>query len=276
MYHYTSQRGLLGIIKTKSLWLTQVACLNDLSEVSHAFSLMKAAILKIKPNEEQPVQMFCDHLINLMDTNSVPRFNIFVISFSENGDLLSQWRGYCSDGGYSIGFDYETFEKLLTTEGPIPNAIDVELGKCIYDPDEQNKIITEILDNTVERYRELIKKSSVSVLDADRINIILNYMIPLYRLAPLMKNESFAEEQEWRLIVTLTKNSDISYREGIKWIIPYYKLNMVKSEEFLRVKEIIVGPTLDQFAAINSLERFLQSERVAYGRVTASRIPFRG
>jgi hypothetical protein len=240
---------------------------------------LKSQISEILLTEEPVVQIFCQHLIHLIDTSEVPKFNVFIISFSENGDLLSQWRGYCSDGGYSIGFDYEAFSKLLSAKKPVmTDNIDVELGKCVYKPNEHEEIIAEILTDTLEHYREYVRSTpSINVLDPDRVDILLNkFMLPLFKIAPLMKNECFVEEQEWRLIVTLSKDSDVSFREGVKWIIPYYKMDLVKSDEPLRIKDIIVGPTVDQLTAIKSLERFLQHEQVSYGRVIQSNIPFRG
>ena len=36
LYHYTSIGGLLGIVKTKVIWATQVQYLNDMHEVRDA------------------------------------------------------------------------------------------------------------------------------------------------------------------------------------------------------------------------------------------------
>jgi len=64
-YHYTSMRNLFNILESDSLWITNPRFSNDGSE---------------RPG---------DH---------------FVVCFCNDGDELSQWRGYCPNGGASIQF----------------------------------------------------------------------------------------------------------------------------------------------------------------------------
>jgi len=66
--------------------------------------------------------------------------DICVTCFCEDGDLLSQWRGYTGGGyGFSLAFDPQSLTALASNSGSI-------LGKCIYDTDLQNTIINEALE----------------------------------------------------------------------------------------------------------------------------------
>lgn len=67
----------------------------------------------------------------------------FVICFSENGDLLSQWRGYADNGrGVTIGFDYNTLQEYVKQNFGI-----LELKNVVYISEEdRQKLVTEKAD----------------------------------------------------------------------------------------------------------------------------------
>lgn len=48
LYHYTSQRGLLGILESKKLWMTNILYLNDSSEFIYTWELVKPELSKRK------------------------------------------------------------------------------------------------------------------------------------------------------------------------------------------------------------------------------------
>jgi hypothetical protein len=59
----------------------------------------------------------------------------YVACFSTKGDLLSQWRAYCPNGGYSLGFDGSTLQSLLVA--PKRSIYPPMLGPVDYDPASQ-------------------------------------------------------------------------------------------------------------------------------------------
>ena len=56
LYHYTTQQGLLGIIRDKEIWASHTQYLNDAREFRHALDLIKEELLKIKskPDLSEP------------------------------------------------------------------------------------------------------------------------------------------------------------------------------------------------------------------------------
>src|ERR1700681_656381 len=46
LYHYTTQDGILGIVKSKEIWATHHQCLNDQREYLHAKELVRDEIVK--------------------------------------------------------------------------------------------------------------------------------------------------------------------------------------------------------------------------------------
>jgi hypothetical protein len=98
--HYTSATGLIGILESKQLYATDVRFLNDSQELLYAVDLAKQYLtnqpLQSKDDERKA---FADFALKLLDTKDnlvvILGTPTFVASFSEENDLLSQWRGYC-------------------------------------------------------------------------------------------------------------------------------------------------------------------------------------
>ena len=70
--------------------------------------------------------------------------NIFAVCFCENGDLLSQWRGYAGGKyGYSIGFDSDALMQIADRN-------EFTLGRCIYDTAVQRNIIKQTISDCIK------------------------------------------------------------------------------------------------------------------------------
>ena len=99
LYHYTSQSGLMGIARSKSIWASHLYYLNDTTEFVHAFDLMyqKVEALHdgVRGNALNPKNYLYEKVKDdLRSYKLLPsQIGLFVCSFSEDGDLLSQWRG---------------------------------------------------------------------------------------------------------------------------------------------------------------------------------------
>ena len=114
VYHYTTAPGLFGIISEHQIRATHVRYLNDLSESTYANDIfyefahpwLDNTIEKASEYDESssPRDILADVIIRTY-IDLKDRYDFFVISFCENRDLLSQWRGYGSSSGYAIGFD---------------------------------------------------------------------------------------------------------------------------------------------------------------------------
>ncbi len=47
LYHYTTQKGLLGILHERCIWATHIRYLNDASEFKHGVEMVAQSVLKI-------------------------------------------------------------------------------------------------------------------------------------------------------------------------------------------------------------------------------------
>lgn len=135
LYHYSTSAGLKGIVECKQLWLSHLAYLNDAQEYSYGLNL----IHKVMEDTYDPLFR--------VDARDKSFSSAFSVSLTQEGNLLSQWRGYCPNGGYSFAFDKEQLNALLRFETPEPdlygNGIkgQLRIGKCIYNEAEQIKYI---------------------------------------------------------------------------------------------------------------------------------------
>ncbi|POA86212.1 DUF2971 domain-containing protein [Pseudomonas sp. FW305-E2] len=65
--------------------------------------------------------------------------DLYVSSFSERPDLLSQWRGYCPGGsGYCIGFDQALLAEYCEEQG-------IRLEKSLFKHDDQLGAVARII-----------------------------------------------------------------------------------------------------------------------------------
>src|SRR5215813_10915885 len=94
LYHYTTQAGLLGIMRTKEIWASHTQYLNDLREFRHAMQLVREQLSEMnRPGSYEPAEQRL--LTEMQDRiEGLESINVCVCSFSENGDALSQWRAY--------------------------------------------------------------------------------------------------------------------------------------------------------------------------------------
>jgi hypothetical protein len=193
LYHYTDQKGLLGIIENKCLWATHSQFLNDLSEYQIAFDALQK---KIRTERN-------DNWANLLSSFLLARQikGIFVSSFSHErkADSLTMWRGYSAPlGGYSIGFDRLVLNLIANEIRTSEEKRWAELGKCFY-TDPENSSLAESLEKQVES--DWNDPTGTGTLRPN----IMEYV----KLAALAKHIAFEEEDEWRIVVFDERGSEI-------------------------------------------------------------------
>ena len=274
LYHYTTQRGLLGVIKNNEIWATDIRYLNDASEFRLACDLAIEVIdqrIAARPDKAHRTA-----LAEMKEAAGTSGINVSVVSFSTKGDLLSQWRAYGEvSSGFSLGFEYDTLKSAADAERWI-------ITPCIYRRAEQIELMNALVDDVLEK---LIQETAEETAEARHIHggDMAYY---LHRYAGIFKDESFSEESEWRLIsrplnCTLPR---YDYREGRSTIIPYYKFPLARDDAGnLLLKEVVVGPSPHPDLARRSVDSLLVKTRilkpplapVTGAKVRNSSIPYR-
>ncbi|HXC42362.1 MAG TPA: DUF2971 domain-containing protein [Candidatus Dormibacteraeota bacterium] len=265
LYHYTTQAGLLGIIKDRQIWATHTQYLNDRREFLHAVDLVRGEIQRFLDERNtgqeaaSAVRVEALNRMREMLLMSPEHINVCVCSFSEDSDSLSQWRAYGGSSGFAIGFSPEVLEAAVEKQKFF-------LAQCIYDPKTQQDIVRALVEEILEEH--LAKNPVTEDKESDEVfwktgGNLLNY---LYQYAPILKDQSFAEEREWRIISLPIFAQHLDYREGRSLIIPYYRLPLWEEGQKTEISEIIVGPTRDVERSIKSVSRLIKGRNVITGR----------
>jgi hypothetical protein len=249
LYHYTDQNGFMGIVLNQELWASKIQYLNDEKEYQLALDLTKAHLKKlIKNSKDHALKARLNYYLSI--TPNIKNMNICVCSLTENGDLLSQWRGYSNTlGGYSIGFNEFAIEPFIRLNG-------FELVKCIYDQETQKNEISEIIDTMVCEFSHETEPGYKMESHYDSGEVFLDRIA---KIAPTLKDSSFAEEVEWRIISTVNFEQ-LDFRPGRSMLTPYFKVSLDcrKNRDFDRlIDEIIVGHTPHPELAVSATEAFI-------------------
>lgn len=264
--HYTSQNGLIGILKSKAMYATDAAYLNDSQEVIYAINLAKE-YFKNHHTKDPRFTTEVDKILEKASGHAV-HLPVYVASFSEEPDLLSQWRGYCSSGpGFAISLSADRMSALAQTH-------DWEMFKCIYDEDEQVEVLKRMMDEAV-RVNSPLKGFATEVA----FGLLLLYF------ASVFKHPKFREESEWRATkrtggspIVLPGRTVIppNVRPGTSTLIPYIPFPLTpKPKDPIELAQLIVGPTPHPGLALRAVDALLNEYKVDRAEVRSSEIPFR-
>jgi len=268
LYHYTRQSGLLGIIGKRQIWATHSQYLNDRREYKHALDLVREEIKTLLASADQETQP----LLQKMEEgiSGIESINVCVCSFSEERDSLSQWRAYGSGASsFAIGFSGDGLAAATKKEGWY-------LAPCIYDPEAQRTLIRSLVEEVLEQCIEGKNTAKTEMKKGywERGGSLVAY---LHRYAPILKDRSFREESEWRVISRpLPCEGELfHFREGSSLLIPYYKFPLAGDDLAFRVHEVIVGPTPDGERSKSSVRSFLVRSGLENVPVEMSNVPYR-
>lgn len=252
LFHYTNAKGLRGILLRRSLWASDVKCVNDTRELEHGLELMRSVDL---PNES--TRLLVERALNHPNFSTVV---VFVASFSEKPDMLSQWRAYGGDGaGYALGFRASSLTSIVPKEWR-PGAPCL-LMKVIYDEDRQRVLANRIMSDVCDWFTSV---GVDHIAEADVALAALGLASVLPTFAAACKGRAFDEEAEWRLVARftpayLTEGNGVasmpraSFRIGRYGLTPYVTLPLPAVGS---VRDIVLGPKLsspDQGARVRTL-----------------------
>lgn len=271
LYHYTSIDGLMGILGSNSIWASNIRYLNDKTEFTSTIEKLEKECGQLFKGRAR--DRFKKALFDFFKGSEIlEKFDIYVFSFSEEGDLLSQWRGYCLNCGFSIGFDFSGLEKL---KSKLPTWF---LLPCFYYDDKKYR--KELVELIGETFDVMVQTKSQNDMASDEKiikDILRDHTERIMQVGAIFKSNSFSAESEWRLIHFRKKDDnlkDIKFRKGNSMIIPYIEFGVENKYTNTPIKEIIIGPAPYQSLSKESVEKLLDSKKMKC-TVTKSKIPFR-
>lgn len=260
IYHYTDISSAISIIESQELWSSNIAFLNDFNELICAQNIMKNLVNeKNRVSSDEMARSVVLKLMNDIDSGFL--YATFVFSFCPDGDLLSQWRGYGSSG-VAIGFDVEQFGDLFS---------DTMLVKVIYNAQTQMEIFDSLITSVSGWLLSIKDNPTYEILEKDVMNTLRIYF---ENIAAKMKNYTFREENEWRLVTRIegaTSPGLLRYRVRGNAVVPYIE---IKPTGKLPIVDIILAPNSHPSVG-PSLQSLLWKKGYPSATVTRSLIPFR-
>lgn len=288
IYHYTSLEGLIGIIESQSLYASNLYYLNDRKEYQHGIELILEIVRDLKREKlNSGILSKVERNIDL-----IKQSERYVACFSSDGDLLSQWRAYGSNGrGVSIGFSRENIEDGFFSQLIHSNMI-------LYDESDQRHSIRTQIELILNYFEE--KMDLLDWKDFDPNFLIGKVIIDfLEKTIAVYKHPSFQDEKEYRLEYELDgkinklNDEELIFRASNNLIVPYIKLTS-KYSDFLKnkkggkelyeptfllkklpINKIILGPSLEFSALKEAIKLLLTKNGYEDIPIMESEVPYR-
>jgi Protein of unknown function (DUF2971) len=257
LYHYTSIRGLLGIVPSGVLRATDVHYLSDAAEMRRTASLLRGAAAGVSAGDDFVTRLHGQFFRWLDNRLNELGHALFVGCFTANGNLLSQWRSYCDAGkGVSLGFASNALIKSAADQSWL-------IGKCIYDESEQNRLAATILSAVEAQARQEFPPSQHLTFNATQ-QFFVRIEDDLLRIAVLLKHTAFSEEQEWRIVSPITPDymaAPIEFREGQSMLTPYMNFRLPSTtDKPVDLEHIWVGPTPHVMNSVVAVNNYLAKQ----------------
>jgi hypothetical protein len=217
-------------------------------------------------------------------------FDGLAFCLSEDGDLLSQWRGYAADAtGVSVGFDADYLNWLVESSRG-QNYTGLNLNKVEYDLDAHNVLV----EPTYQEMKRLLATGALELsgrrglldmrtdeqIAADDKEIRSAQMklniaaLSLFGHLFLLKSPAFKEEREWRLVSYLIKPvpDHSQFRVRGDELVPYRTYEL-REPSRSPIVEIILGPK--HTTPIKIVENFLAQSGFQNVKVSRSKASYR-
>lgn len=233
VYHYCTVETMKDILEQGTLRLSDIEKSNDYAERKWIQNMIDEEFFAKYPHNHRLFGTYQKCKKEFIESR-----NLYAACFSENPDLLSQWRAYAMDGrGVAIGF-YKRYLKQLEEQNP-----NLHYLKICYDLKRHNRYACE----KAEKMQCLLERR-------ETLEHIVNMIFsePEIDLGE-MKNPAFSEEQEWRICMTAEPavkqdsgcGPDVEASAGVYYknyrLISYYDLKFFE-EDTKPIGEIVLGP----------------------------------
>jgi hypothetical protein len=270
-YHYTSAEGLIGILSSKTIWMTELRYMNDMSELQYAKDKISSR-LRIyieKPNINDIQKEFLKRIVSAFDPFSSGNA-VFSASFCESGNLLSQWRAYGGKGGgYAIGFDFLHTIRFLNKR--------CVLRKVIYDKQMQDNVVDGVIDKYLSAIAKETTGRAMSNINQDDFvpAICQAFSGTAGELMFSFKHPDFHEEKEWRLVHHMNINPRFNrsgeipaFRSYDGNVIPYISVSFSNAAEASKddtfgcpfpIVKLFIGPTINADLNTESIKYLLSN-----------------
>lgn len=269
LFHYCSLASFKAILESNTIRMGQLSSMNDYMEHSwlRHIALRRISDLKkqypwsiLAPVEENALQRFWSALETQLRT--VQHVDPYCACFSEEGDVLSQWRAYADDGqGFAIGFASE----VLAGFDQAP------LRQVSYDVKQHTNLVNTLL----QAGGNFAKTAN----QAELAEFVSDWHGGLLLPSMWSKNPKFTEEVEWRVIFEPRADTKSDFASGFRTrgaeILHYLELPLKPQADIRPLKKIMLGPKNPARNNPSGLGLFLASLGYADIEISVSEASYR-
>jgi hypothetical protein len=256
LWHYTDTAGFHGIIRSNRLRLGDARFLNDRTERQYGISIVMQVIADELKRGQDHFLAFTAHYLKRRETHAV-----HVCSFSEVSNSISQWQRYGADGyGYCLGFSPASLRRLKTTE--------LQLKRVVYKPRRQR----ELVRTRLETFREAFRIAAEDRDESMPMDVLLGTSAALAAMvldgiALELKDSSFSDEREWRLIHRTLSDAkrtgisqDVEFTPRGHFVKPFIEIALPKGPKGRSpLAAVVCGPRSDGSLAVETASYFLRA-----------------
>lgn len=277
LWHYTSGPGLLGILKSQTLYSTHVSCLNDSSEIRYASQIFRQALTRLlEPRvKDDATAKFLVEALNYFDEDPLVPNHValpyFVGCFSEVRDDLTQWRAYGGgENGYALGF---RAKDLFGTPSSYLARV------TYYDHHVHQPIVDEVAAATLSFFMEGLQQFGAEDSIAWTAAFLERWDIAITQVAPLIKHAAFRGESEIRICRTcrIEDLKDFVFLQKNSMLTRHLPLRLGEPRDGnyrLPISEIMIGPCRHPHVSRTSVGTLLQQLGYNEVPVRLSATPF--
>ncbi len=196
MYHYTHASGLEGILRSGTLWLTDVFRLNDPGEIRYgvdaacAHLRAEGGLQDASDIEKEFATTVCEKLQENVESSA----NYFVTSCSFERNHADQWRKYGDNGrGYALAFDAGMLERHFMEIARLNHST----FPISYDAEEMHAMQRAIVEQGLEILRAVGRHMSRTLLRFISVRLSVNIL----HCAIFFKARKWASEREYRFMM---------------------------------------------------------------------------
>ncbi len=288
-----------GMADGGKIWLTNVEYMNDSAEFHFFWNVLKKKVeeilgikMEIKTyGIKSAIVAECNSILAIVEFGSYKSvIPVFSTSLSEDRDSLSQWRGYCPNGGYALSFYKEGSFKDSQLSQMISRH-NLYIGKCKYGEPESETLIKSVFPgHEIRDFTDFMRNGAEATKYSGKgyppygielklkVEKIIKRLIPF---ASFIKHEKFSAEKEWRIVAYDDNHGYekfLKFRDGRSFMVPYLEVPLrpdsttTEKQEPVQIEEILIGPTPEPRLAKNAYELFKRDYDTT---VTSSEIPYR-
>lgn len=282
LHHYCSTNTFSSIVINRSIWLSSLSLSNDALEGKLASKTVQRLLKQdnVKSDVAEKIAYAFETSESVIDALG--------LCLSEDGDLLSQWRGYANDAqGFSVGFSREYLNKWIQTR--VKGEVGLSLYQVRYKESEHEVEIRPVYEE-VKKYVEsgalkppsLIDHLGSSKEELEKLYSEYKYALKKVVLTALqsyssmfvLKSDAFREELEWRLITyaTYVVKDKYSVRAASNKLIPYREFKFEDNSTSI-ISEVHLGPK--NVTPVEVVEGFLVQHGFNGVKVSKSKATYR-